>query len=649
MSDTTTPEMDYAAVLDGLDDDQVGPIEPDVPEPEIEEHAPPAEPDAAAAPAPAADDNRKGMTPLIHDANVKRVALIAASDAVLRLIEGETGLLTMFHGMNEALDGARLALGGIFGMPREFVERQMRSAIEETSVNIFKAMRTGDAFRTNPFLMLDAQVDAMDQAHKAWTEARMKASPDVRAAQRDHRDVPVDHAITNVLSVPEQFKVAGEAARAMYKAIKVLQAEMASMGEFAQAFESFMVDRDWTAIDAWKRTHREALERALAPVAQVTHPVDEPVAEPQEPEEPMEPQEPQEPDEPLDVSDDDILTGDAEPVPAAHAAPAAKLPAAPVADDRVVVKLQTSSGLENVDLSTGEIVAGAKDDAEPAFVPLLREALDAYDRAAAMPETAWTDLVAKSDAFTAVSELMASAADAMPEGTQEETKIRVEAMRDAADWGMYGAELMRRAADLMPDDASLDQDPMGADNDVPVPRVSHATDNVAPRNAPGGFDPVALAHKHFVPIAGVAAVLVLAVAFMIGHRHRVPSVPVSAPVAKPVVQAPQVPVPVVPAPASASAPVASVPSVSVPASVPTVPAASAPVVQAPVAPKVVQPAAPAPVVAAPAAVKPAAAAPAPHVAKAEVRKPVRPVEHEHVTTMHETNQALDQLRAKLGE
>ncbi|WP_109479921.1 hypothetical protein [Paraburkholderia sp. C35] len=170
-----------------------------------------------------------------------------------------------------------------------------------------------------------------------------------------------------------------------------------------------------------------------------------------------------------------------------------------------------------------------------------------------------------------------------------------------------------------------DHDPM-EEQVAPEPldrstRVTHATDDVAPRHAgtPSG-GPLEFAQKHFIALGAGAAVLVLGVAFWFGHQSRAPAVPVAAPVAAPA---------------------------AVPTPVTTVPPVVAPPTTAPAAPVVAS----TPVLPAPAPAKPEEVTPKPVAAKPvpEVRKPAHPVAREHVTTMRETNQALDRLRQKLGE
>ncbi|WP_257765235.1 hypothetical protein [Burkholderia glumae] len=213
-----------------------------------------------------------------------------------------------------------------------------------------------------------------------------------------------------------------------------------------------------------------------------------------------------------------------------------------------------------------------------------------------------------------------------------------------------GEDRLDFAADALADadplaDPVFDEDSLDHLAPPPVDRVtpiSSVTAEVGPMVVPPtpraetekrGFDPVAFAHKHFYALAGGAAVLVLGITFAIGHQHRATPVPVpSTPVVAPSVAPTPTPAP---APAPVPAPVASVP-----AAVPPHAASAAPVVTpAPVA-------TPGPVHQPAPETKPVPVKPA---VKPEVRKPARPIVHEHVTTMQDTEQALDRLRAKLGE
>jgi len=523
VEDVTDPAL--AAMLADVAGDPIDAMEP----------APEQPAEAAALASP----ERESMSPAAQDAIDKRAALVAASEAVLLSVEGEAGLYSMVDGMNRTLDGARLILGSVFSLPKYTVDRFKGAEIMEASSELYKAMRTGEAFKLDPFISMDAQVQAMGAAFAAWGKARQKVMNEgtVSTARAAKEQGERERLICDSVTLPDQYLRAREAARELNAATLQLSAELTSMGDFAAAYERAL-DGDWSAVETWQRTHQAKLERALAASAKKSAL-------------PVENTEPQVP--PATPETDTTVHGTR------------------AGDDEILAPIP----LEQMRPPVSKAVAGPLDQATDAPPPArtLDEAEAAFAQAEAMPDD---DAVAKSLALSEAAEAMSNAADALP------------------------------------DDAD-DQDPMDAlFREDPLPRVTHASDPLAPRDAQSPFDPMAFLHKHFYALAGGAAVLVLGAAFFIGHLHRAEPaplpVPVAAPAPAPVVQVP----PVVPAPASSAPAVRPAPS--------------------PVKPAVVK--------AAPATLP----APAP-----TVRKPSRPVEHEHVTTMHETNQALDQLRQKLGE
>lgn len=556
-NDVQVADPELAAMLNGIAEEPAAPPAP------VERPAPVAQ-----------GSERPGMTPLIRDASVKRAALIAASEAIIRSIDGEHGLADVFIGMNRTLDGARIVLGSAFGTPRDTVERLMGPAIEEASANLYKAMRSGNAFKIDPFLSLETQVEAMAAAHKAWIEASQKAKHDVQAHVAASRPEPANPAIKAAITLPDTFSTARNSQENLRMAVRILEEEMRSMGVFAEAYEQALVNGDWTAIETWVKDHKGPLARAIS---HVTAPA--PAAVPDEPLKPLD-----EPQVQVAPRDDDVILMGSDDEP--------ELSAAPASPD--IVMMSTGSGkVEAVDRSTGEVLAAA---------PTIERAEAASARAEAMSDDDLAKVLALADA----------------------------------------AELMSSAADALPDDVLDDLDPM--ESQYPEPPVSHVPRAPSTEETgKAGFDPVAVAQKHFYPLAGVAAVIVFSIAFHVGRQHRdVPVVaPVVAPIVAPIPAPAQANVPAsVPAPVVASAPVIPAPASVKPAAAPPV-APPAPAVLSPAPAAPAKPAAPAVSVPTPPAAQP--------VAKPEVHKPVKPVAREHVTTMHDTNQALDQLRSKLGE
>ncbi|MCA8448856.1 hypothetical protein [Burkholderia vietnamiensis] len=571
-NDTQVLDPEMAAMLNSLDDDAVGvpatteseddvlhaePIEPVEPtEPDLPVEGP-AVAEVVAHAGDAEPARRPGMTPAIEDLMRKRTLLIAAAKTVSKTIngtDGQSGVAKVVRKMNAGLDGARVVLGSSFGTPKETLERLMEGhVIESITPSMFRDLLSGKAFEFPVLEELKSQVDGMRTLHQAWCAAIRIAAPDVQACRREKMNDPT---IIRVLEEPSDFVAANNGDIALTRDLRVLRAEIAALGAFAEAYAQAL-DGDWSAVDAWIRNHKAPFAKAIA---QADAAMEAAMMDEQDEQDEAEPQ-----------------AADVEP--------------------EVVVEIPPSDD---------DVILSALD-------------LDDVDTVADKPRDVG---------------MLPSASGQRPTFVDRETGEIIEPIIDEVSHPVVLAKDAERASAGAP--AFQDEDPMEDHSPALPPRpVTHATDDVVPvvpRDVEPGRNLVALAQKHFYALAGGAAVLVLGVAFWVGHAHRHPSVPVAAPVLAPVAQ---------PAPASTPVP-ASVPSVasaSAPASAVGTPAASAPMVTKPVVSPVHTPAPAAPV-------KPAAAE---HVAKPEVHKPARPVVHEHVTTLRETNQALDQLREKLGD
>ena len=651
------PEM--AAMLDTLDEDAVGASASTETEGEVLHAEQPAEQAAApevplspavpvvSASAENAPDKHEdhgadhpGMTPAIEDANLKRAALIDASKAVLTTLygpDGQSGVTKVVRKMNAGLDGARVALGSSFGSPKDTLERLMQGDVIETiTPSMFRDLRSGKAFEFPVLEDLASQVATMRALHEAWTAAIRKASGDVQAHRAATRGRVIDPVITRCLELPLQFRDANNGDLALGRDLKKLRNEISALGAFAEAYEKAL-SGDWSTLESWISDHKVAFAKAMTVADAVTDSAmlteQKAVPDEQDPQAVADEQRKVEVEVEVDVppSDDDVILTASDLEEAVNAAPIPALRAGfKLRDVQVVPPEDVRHGEPTfIDRATGEVIE-----------PTLAEVEAAIKGA---EEFSWKD-PKNADALFHAGLLAEFAAEHL---LAHDPKKQFHFRKDAELFILGSADAERARADAMGDDAAdamPDGDPMEDHRPSPVTRVSHASDAIAPgRDDASGFNPVALVQKHFYPIAGGAAVLVLGLMFMIGHGHRkdalpaVPDVP-AAPMVQAPAPAPAVPPVVASTPAVSPAPTASAPVVATPAPAPVMPppaAASAPVVASPAAP-----------VSQPAPVKPAAAE---HVAKPEVRKPARPVVHEHVTTMRDTNQALDQLRAKLGE
>ena len=657
-NDTQSLDPAMAALPDSLDAAAVGasakpedavqhaePTEPTVPQPvqavpsvaELPVVAPAGQP---AAPAPL------GMTPAIEEANRKRAALIEAAQAVLITLngpDGQSGIAKLVRNMNVGLDGARLVLGSSFGAPKETLERLMEGHVIETiTPEMFRDLRSGKAFQFPVLKELESKVATMSATHEAWTAAMRVAASDVQAYRAPARGRVIEPVITRCLELPHQFRDAYTGNIALAHDLKVLQAEVNALGAFAEAYEKALAG-DWSAIDSWIRDHKVAFAKAIAQadatMASAVLPEDAPTAvEPDPQPNPAAARNDEhaeaEPESEVPLSDDDVILSPidleevAQPVAPAAAAPApAPRAGSTMRDLHVVLPADTSADATFVDRATGEVI-------EPTLAEVQAAVKAAEDLSFNDPRNADALLLAGLLSEYAAKHLLRD--QQAKDAALRDAAFFIQGCKRAADAAGDAVEIAsavspedaRRTSDAA--DALPDADPLEERNAPPVPRVTHATDDVAPNTTPAGFNPVAFAQKHVYALAGGIAVLVLGVAFAVGHAHRRPSAPVAVPVPAPVA---------VPAPASvpvpASLPAASMPTVS-PAPVASTPAATSASVPAPVRP--------------PAPVTPVAPAAAPKpLVKPEVRKAPRQVVHEHVTTMRETNQALDQLRAKLGE
>ncbi|HDR8994510.1 TPA: hypothetical protein QDB01_000387 [Burkholderia vietnamiensis] len=651
-NDTQSLDPAMAAPLDSLDDDAVGasaqpedavlhaePTEPTVPQPvqavpsvaELPVVAPAGQP---AAPAPS------GMTPAIEEANRKRAALIEAAQAVLIMIngpDGQSGIAKLVRNMNVGLDGARLVLGSSFGAPKETLERLMEGHVIETiTPEMFRDLRSGKAFQFPVLKELESKVATMSATHEAWTAAMQVAASDVQAYRAATRGRVIEPVITRCVERPHQFRDAHLGNLALAHDLKVLQAEVNALGAFAEAYEKAL-DGDWSAVDSWIRDNKDAFAKAIAQadaaMASAVLPEDAPAAvEPDPQPNPAAARNDEhaeaEPEVPL--SDDDVIL---EPIEFEE----------PVQRREFIITAPKDFDLDEdavfVDAATGEVV-------RPTLAEVQAVVKDAENLRWDDPANADTLLGAGLMCLFAARHLLDHDAKAKFH-FQKDGALLVKGYVRASRAGLE-AEGDGSAASP---DALPDRDPMD-DGDAWKTPVTNASDAGAPRSddedESDGFDPIAFAKKNLYAIAGGIAVLVLGAGFLVGHSQR----PAITPNARPVPGQLAVPAPAtIPAPVPASVPAASVPVVNLgpiasapvvtPPAVPSTPAVAAPAIVPASVPAPVQPPAPVTPVAPAAAPKP--------VVKPEVRKAPRPVVHEHVTTMRETNQALDQLRAKLGE
>lgn len=552
---------------------------------------------AAAAPATPTDTTQ---SPNIQALIKARVALLDVSTTVWRMIKGEGspasgGLEVILNGLDRAFSSSRVMLGAVLDVPSEKRLDAIKRLEEDTVGKAYALMREGKVLQSPQFLAFEPAYKAMMDAHKVWLDARIAAQKEIGALSSQRGNV--DAAIPRRTSLPDIFSDARDEGEKLSERIQAIEQEQLSLGRLSKA----LATKDLSALDDWKNSAGSAPSIAAPGVATAAAAPAAPAAsDPPKPtlSAPEDAQAaPEVPEEPVVLM---LPTRKDAVEPVLTAEPAAS----PVNVTRV--------GGNLVDFDTGEILDDALDDVLSSDEPQRSEP------------------VARQD-------------------------LDVDRDEDHLDFTADAPADADPLADPVFDEDSLDHlAPPPVDRVTPI---SSVTAEVGPMVVPPtpraeieklGFDPVAFAHKHFYALAGGAAVLVLGITFAIGHQHRatpapVPSTPVVAPS-------------VAPTPAPAPAPVPA-PVASVPAAVPPHAASAEPVVPAP-APVVTPPVVtPAPVATTPAATPAPVHQPAPETkpvpvkpaVKPEVRKPARPIVHEHVTTMQDTEQALDRLRAKLGE
>ncbi|WP_186140267.1 hypothetical protein [Burkholderia gladioli] len=555
---------------------------------------------AAAAPATPTDPTQ---SPNIQALIKARVVLLDASTTVWRMIKGEGnpasgGLEVILNGLDRAFSSSRVMLGAVLDVPSEKRLDAIKRLEEDTVGKAYALMREGKVLQSPQFLAFEPAYKAMMDAHKAWLDARIAAQKEIGALSSQRGNV--DAAIPRRTSLPDIFSDARDEGEKLSERIQAIEQEQLLLGRLSKA----LATKDLSALDDWKNSDGSAPSIAAPVVATAAAAPAAPAAS--DPPKPM-----------LSAPEDAQAAPEVPEEPVVLMLPTRKDAVEPVltAEPAASPVNVTRVGGNLVDVDTGEILDDVQSSVEPQrSEPVARQDLD-VDRG------------------------------------EDRLDFAADAPADADP-----------LADPVYDEDSLDHlAPPPVDRVTPI---SSVTAEVGPMVVPPtphaetekrGFDPVAFAHKHFYALAGGAAVLVLGITFAIGHQHRAPPAPVpSTPVVAPTVPvaAPSVAPTPAPAPAPVPAPVASVP-----AAVPPHAASAAPVVPAP-APVVTPPVVtPAPVATTPAATPAPVQQPAPETkpvpvkpaVKPEVRKPARPIVHEHVTTMQDTEQALARLRAKLGE
>ncbi|HDR9033413.1 TPA: hypothetical protein QDB07_000862 [Burkholderia vietnamiensis] len=548
---------------------------------------------AAAAPATPTDPTQ---SPNIQAFIKARVVLLDASTTVWRMIKGEGnpasgGLEVILNGLDRAFSSSRVMLGAVLDVPSEKRLDAIKRLEEDTVGKAYALMREGKVLQSPQFLAFEPAYKAMMDAHKAWLDARIAAQREIGALSSQRGNV--DAAIPRRTSLPDIFSDARDEGEKLSERIQAIEQEQLSLGRLSKA----LATKDLSALDDWKNSDGSAPSIAAPVVATAAAAPAAPAAS--------------DPPKPTLSTPEDVEAAPEVPEePVVLVLPTRKDAVEPVltAEPAASPVNVTRVGGNLVDVDTGEILDDALDDVLSSVEPQRSE----------------------------------------PVARQDLDVDRGEDRLDFAADAPTDADLL---ADPVFDEDSLDHlAPPPVDRVAPISSVTAEVGPVVVPPTPRGetekrgFDPVAFAHKHFYALAGGAAVLVLGITFAVGHQHRatpapVPSTPVVAPSVAPT-----------PAPVPASV-------ASVPAAVPPHAASAAPVVPAP-APVITPPVvAPGPVATTPAATPGPVHQPAPETKPAQVkpavkpavRKPARPIVHEHVTTMQDTEQALDRLRAKLGE
>lgn len=519
-------------------------------------------------------------SPLLQDLVAKHNALIAASDAVLRFTKSDDGrpgqIAQVLDDANREFTNAQTVLGVVFKLPKEALFPAIEKLIQAPVGQLYRAMVAGRVSTLEPFPSFSRSIVAMEQAHRAWGDARTAAS---QASAKAGQPFPTPtHPAT---TPPATWYIARQAADDLDERIHDLLDEQVRIQGFAEVFDKALATQNWSLLDDWQ-AEQDAAAAQPKPVRRLGSFVRKPIAA-SEPVAPVA--------SALQGIDQALAT---EPV-------AAEPP--PSLEDEIVV-------MDLFDDPDG----GAAPIAEPVTTHEASDDSDLHSRVIVDLETGE---ILNDEPMSARSSEPTAYVPVVPV-IEHDQEHDAEAKRAESMRLFHEAKAASDAANAMPD--------FDTDEEHDAPRAGNASD---------GFNPVALMHKHFVPLAAGAAVLVLGVAFLVGHHHRA-TLPSVQPVAAPVAPAPVIPAAPMPAPASVPAAVPA-PVASGPVMTPVPTTAHAPALEPSVAPAPVLPAP----VAAPAPVKP--------VVKAEEHKPARPVVHEHVTTMRETDEALDRLRSKLGE